>query len=92
MVLWEAKGFLPVLKNSERQRAVLGCRFVDEHLSLYVAEVGHGQPVDCTGRVGTCAEKVEASAETAKSFNQEDSFGFCFPLCFFRFSQQPCCS
>ncbi|CAK9015616.1 unnamed protein product [Durusdinium trenchii] len=26
----QAKGFLPVLKNSERQRAVLGCRFVDE--------------------------------------------------------------
>ena len=26
----EAKGFRPVLTDSERQRAVLGCRFVDE--------------------------------------------------------------
>jgi hypothetical protein len=28
----KAKGFLPVLMDSERQAAVLGCRFVDEPL------------------------------------------------------------
>ena len=28
----QAKGFLPVLTDTERQQAVLGCRFVDELL------------------------------------------------------------
>ena len=33
----QAKGFLPVLTDTERQAAVRGCRFVDEHLDVVAA-------------------------------------------------------
>ncbi|CAL1130616.1 unnamed protein product [Cladocopium goreaui] len=46
----QAKGFLPVLMDSERQAAVLGCRFVDE-TAEYIEELVESKGIEACLRV-----------------------------------------